>query len=185
MSKNISRVATVFVLGGVIAYGALNNRACSDDDNDDINVTTGTGGHGGSSSGYAGSGGGGSGGSVGNAVTYTLTLNAAAEVPPNDSDATGTVTVTLYPATGAVTVKGTFDSLSSDGLSAHIHGPAGVGENAPIIVTLTVDPDRNGDVSGSDVLSPAMVTAMQSGLTYINIHSDDHPDGEIRAQITQ
>ncbi len=93
------------------------------------------------------------------------------------------MTVTLNPATGAVSVTGTFDSLSSDGLSAHIHGPAGVGENAAPILPLVVDPDRNGDISGSGVLSPDMVTAMQSGLTYINIHSNDHEDGEIRAQI--
>jgi len=184
MRKNISSVATAFVLGGVIAYGALNNLACSDDD-DDINITTGTGGTGGSSSGRGGSGGGGSGGSIGNTVTYTLTLNGAAEVPMNDSNATGNVTVTLSPGTGAVSVMGTFDSLSSDGLSAHIHGPAGPTEIAPIILTLTVDPDRNGDVSGTGVLSPALVTAMQNGKTYINIHSNDFPEGEIRAQITQ
>jgi hypothetical protein len=183
MSKRISNVATVFVLGGVIAYGALNNLACSDDD-DDINITTGTGGTGGSSSGRGGSGGGG-GGIVDNTITYTLSLTAAAEVPPNDSDATGNVTVTLHTGTGAVSVTGTFDSLSSDGLSAHIHGPAGPTENAPIILPLTIDPDRNGDVSGSGVLSSAMVTAMQNGQTYINIHSNDFPDGEIRAQITQ
>ena len=51
------------------------------------------------------------------------------------------VTVTLNRATGAVTVTGTFSGLSSTATVAHIHGPAAVGVNGPVLVPLTVTPD--------------------------------------------
>jgi hypothetical protein len=172
MKKNGSRLALVLAFGGLIAYGTLTNLAC-DDSNDNINVTTGTGGTGGGNGGNSGT------------ITYNVALTAHEEVPTNASAATGSVTVTLHPATGAVEVQGTFRGLSSIAIGAHIHGPADPGQNAPIIVPLTPATETSGSVAGSGPLSSDMVDAMETGKTYVNIHTTTFPDGEIRGQITR
>ncbi len=186
MTKHISNFTLAIAFGGVIAYGALNNVACSDDDDDDITVTTGIGGHGGSS--VAGSGGssvGGSGGSGGAIGTqrFTVQMRAANEVPSNASTATGTATVILDPATGDVTVAGTYSGLTSAATVAHIHGPAAAGATADPVVTLTQTGGTSGTVTGAGTLTPAQVTDLQNGLMYVNVHSATYPNGEIRGQI--
>jgi hypothetical protein len=173
MKRNVSSLVAAVAFGGLIAFSVFANVACGDDNNGNINVTTGHGGNGGGAGGNGG------------AIIYTVTLTAHDEVPSNASTGTGSVMVTLHPATGAVEVTGTFRGLSSVPVGAHIHGPADPGQNAPIIVPLTPDPDTTGSVAGSGTLSTDMINDMESGKTYVNIHTTTFPDGEIRGQITR
>jgi hypothetical protein len=188
MNKHISKYGLSAAFLGVIAFGALNNVACDDDNNDNIPVTTGTAGHGGShaggSGGHAGSSAGGSGGSSANVTVYAVQLTGANEVPMNASTATGSVTVSLNPATGAVMVSGSYSGLTAAATKAHIHGPADPGMSADIIVTLTQSGGTSGTVSGGGTLNPSQITDMQNGKTYVNVHTSTYPDGEIRGQIT-
>ena len=55
--------------------------------------------------------------------------------------------------------------------------------NAGIIVALTQSGGTSGTVSGSGTLTPAEITGMLNGQTYINVHTVSHPGGETRGQI--
>ena len=56
------------------------------------------------------------------AQKYTAQLSAAQEVPPKDSKATGTATVTLNGDTATYEV--TYSGLTGPATAGHIHGPA-------------------------------------------------------------
>jgi hypothetical protein len=62
---------------------------------------------------------------------------------------------------------------------AHLHlGSAG--ENGPVAVAL---PKFDGFSAGVVAVTPEQVAALQAGRLYVNVHSADHPTGEIRGQI--
>jgi len=114
---------------------------------------------------------------------YNVTMNSAQEVPPNGSTGTGPCIVSLDDVTGQVTVTGSYSGLTSNATAAHIHGPAGPGVNAGIVIGLTPTGGTSGTISGGGTLSAANVTNMLNGLTYLNIHTTSFPGGELRAQI--
>ncbi len=103
----------------------------------------------------------------------------------------------------------TFSGLESNATQAHIHF-GGVWEAGPVIVFLCSNlamapagtqacPAGGGTIRGTieadDVLGgaasrgldagefDAFLSALRGGGTYVNVHSVDHPGGEIRAQI--
>jgi transforming growth factor-beta-induced protein len=63
-----------------------------------------------------------------------VTLSGDQEVPPVDTDATGSATVGLYGT--KLVVNGTFSGFEIGGPGAHIHGPAAAGANAGILFDL-------------------------------------------------
>jgi hypothetical protein len=116
--------------------------------------------------------------------TYSVVMTGAQEVPPVATAGLGTCIVTLDDVSGVVTVSGSFSGLTTSATLAHVHGLAGAGANAGILITLSETGGTSGSVSGSGTLSPANVTGMLGGLTYLNIHTTMHAGGEIRGQIT-
>lgn len=111
-------------------------------------------------------------------------------------------------ATFRLTDDGIVFSLKANRLSgpawgAHIHGPADPGQNAGIVVGLcgapvaapvdecTMTKDGKLRVDGvitADLLPDGMslsdlVALMASGRTYVNVHTDLNPGGEVRGQI--
>ncbi len=116
-------------------------------------------------------------------VVWNITLNSAQEVPPNASTATGTAQVTLDTVTRNVSVTGTYTGTTTSVTAAHIHGLAGPGVNAGVIVGLTPTGGTSGTISGSGTLSVANANGMLAGNTYINVHTSMFPGGEIRGQI--
>ncbi|MEZ4867661.1 MAG: CHRD domain-containing protein [Caldilineaceae bacterium] len=108
-------------------------------------------------------------------------LTAVHEVPAVDSIATGRaimalVTDTLYYR---VTVAD-IDQV----VAAHIHeGAPGVNGN-PIITLFNGGTfDASNPISGSVVLASEQITKLLAGGYYINVHTSDNPNGEIRGQI--
>jgi hypothetical protein len=110
-------------------------------------------------------------------------LNGAQEVPPVSPAGTGEATVTYDDVTGAVSVSGTYTGMTSNTNLAHIHGLAPPGMNAGIIVNLTPTGGTSGSFSGSGTLTPAQVTGMLNGNTYLNLHTAVNGSGEARGQI--
>ncbi len=115
----------------------------------------------------------------------TVAMNGAQEVPPVATNGTGCAWVDVDTVTGDVTVTGTYRNLNSNQTLVHIHGPAPVGMNAGILVTLTGTGGTSGTFGGSGTLTPAQVTDLCNGLHYLNIHTVTSPGGEIRGQIVQ
>jgi uncharacterized repeat protein (TIGR01451 family) len=111
-------------------------------------------------------------------TVFIANLTGAQETPPNNSTATGTATLLLSPDEQTARVSLNFSGLSSAETAAHIHGPGAPGVIAPILFPLT-----NGNVSDFLIsLTPTDVQNLKNGLLYINVHSSNFPNGEIRGQ---
>ena len=109
---------------------------------------------------------------------FVATLNGAQEVPPTNSTATGTATLMLTPEETSARVSLNFSGLSSPQTAAHIHGPGAPGVTAPILFPL---PD--GQVTDFQIaLIPDQVQDLKNGLWYINVHTNNFINGEIRGQ---
>jgi len=136
-------------------------------------------------------------------ITYTAILNGANEVPPHAVPGTGTATFVL---TGdSLFIDLTFSNLTAPPVAGHIHCCAPVGVTAPVAVPFlglpnaisgtynnTVDLTLAGTYtsdfitnSGGTVADAeaALISALNSGNTYANLHTPQFPGGEIRGQI--
>ena len=116
-------------------------------------------------------------------LNFTQTMTGAQETPPNGSPGQCVATVTLDTVSGAVSVSGTYSGLTGNANAAHIHGPAGFGVPAGILVGLTHTGGTSGTLGGGGTLTPAQVADLQNGLHYLNLHSSTFGGGELRAQI--
>lgn len=139
---------------------------------------------------------------------FTATLSGAAESPVNNSPGTGLATVTFDTTASTMRVQASFQDLTSGVTASHIHcctavagsGTAGV---ATVTPTFTGFPsgvtsgtyDRSFDMTLAASYNPAFVTAsggtpagafaallggVESGRSYLNIHTLNFPGGEIR-----
>jgi hypothetical protein len=113
---------------------------------------------------------------------YEAVLSGAQEVPPNTSAARGTAEVQLNSNTNMLTWKVTYNGLSGPATGGHIHGPAGPGANAGIVVPFTGNLNAQ-PVQGQAQITPQMVGDLAAGLWYVNIHTASSPGGEIRGQL--
>lgn len=111
---------------------------------------------------------------------WTVNLSGASVVPPVETEATGTAELTLDTEAKTVRWTLTTDGLSGDPTAAHIHGPAAEGENAAPVIDLSGSMDE-----GSAEIDDAQIEELESGMYYVNVHTEANPDGEIRGQITE
>ena len=118
-------------------------------------------------------------------LQLTASLNSAEEVPAptgNVSGARGTFTATLTEsgAGGTLNWQLTFSGLTGRATAAHIH-TAARGTPGPVSVPLCgpCDSMATGDAN----VSPAVLAAIQSGGTYVNVHTPTNGAGEIRGQV--
>jgi len=112
------------------------------------------------------------------ATLFVANLNGSQETPPTNSTATGTATLLLSPDETSAVLSLNFSGLSSAETGAHIHGPGSPGVIAPILFPLA-----NGDLNDVSIsLTATDVANLKNGLLYINVHSSNFPNGEIRGQ---
>lgn len=131
--------------------------------------------------------------------TFSITLSPDEEVPfcaSSRPDATGAAVVTISDDGSSVTLNSLeFSGLSSTATAAHIHAGA-PGVAGPIVFPLgenPVSPVTGLTFTAADYPNPApegapadyntFVDAMIAGDTYINVHSEACPTGEIRGQL--
>ncbi len=114
---------------------------------------------------------------------FTGDLQGAQQVPPNASTATGNVTVLLDKTFDSVWVTGDFSGLTGGPAEmGHIHrGQAGT--NGPVIVPLSVSNNTYGTITGTASITSTFADSMVMGYSYVNIHNQVYPGGEIRAQL--
>ena len=58
-----------------------------------------------------------------------------------------------------------------------------MGKNGPVAIPVEKRSENEFDVPTGAKLSDAQYTAFKAGNLYVNVHSDAHKDGEIRAQL--
>ena len=107
-------------------------------------------------------------------------LSGAEETPPVTTSATGGGTIHIAKDG---TVSGSIKTSGIDGIAAHIHVGA-KGEAGPPIITLTKGSDGSWSVPAGSKLTPEQLADFKSGKLYVNVHSEQHKPGEIRAQLT-
>jgi CHRD domain-containing protein len=112
---------------------------------------------------------------------FDATLSGAQEVPPVSTPATGSAEVSLNNNTNLLTWKVTYMGLSGVPTGAHIHGPAAPGQNAGVVVPFTAVTAQ--PIMGQATLTPQQVNDLAAGLWYVNIHTPNNPNGEIRGQL--
>ncbi|WP_233827904.1 CHRD domain-containing protein [Paraburkholderia sp. ZP32-5] len=117
-------------------------------------------------------------------VSFTVPLTGAQQVPPVQTQGSGSAALTYDAATKVVTWNVTFSGLSSDATMAHFHAPAAAGKNAGVAVWIS----EKGKPVTSPITGQATLTADQAkefedGNMYINVHTKTNPNGEIRGQV--
>ena len=123
-------------------------------------------------------------------IDLTADIGGGQEVPPTDSLAFGTGVFEYDDESNVLTwtILFTASLFDTEEIASHIHGPAAPGENADILIDLgtgqlkegMADLDLVADCSGDPEACEADLLA---GLWYVNIHSTEHENGEIRGQI--
>jgi hypothetical protein len=101
-------------------------------------------------------------------------------VPPTNTTSFGTAIARLSFASENTMNFSLFFKVGSPETAAHIHGPALAGTNAPEIVTFPNGEFRDFTVT----LTPQQGSDMRNGRLYIDVHTQNNPNGEIRGQIS-
>jgi hypothetical protein len=133
-------------------------------------------------------------------VTLTANLSGLNEVGPNASPATGTAVVTIDTVSRAWTMDLVFSGLTAPVTVAHIHR-APVSVNGPVIIGLdgialsggrpswalissgSTSLNTGGALNAPFLFPAAELEHLLKGDTYVNIHSQTFPGGEIRGNL--
>lgn len=121
-------------------------------------------------------------------------LDGNQEVPPTGSLGTGAASITYDDVTNTILtftlhVDGIAALTPTDIIGAHIH-KAPFGMNGPVIFNLGAFGTWTGsngsftyNYSGGGTIAAVDEAAFLSQGTYINVHTPQHPGGEIRGQV--
>jgi CHRD domain-containing protein len=129
-----------------------------------------------------------------NQQTFTTQMSGGEEVPSVSTTATGTAEFNL----GSGGIDYQVSVIGASNVTSISINSGNVGENGPVIVTLfrpnasadlANDVESGGTITTSDLEGPMqgkeisdLVSAMSSGVTYVNVLTQENPDGEIRGQ---
>ena len=128
----------------------------------------------------------------GGGAKFGFNLTGSEEVPPVQTNATGMAEISAYTVAGDSITYSVNAMNIQDVTAGHIH-LGKPGENGPIVFTMfKYDPPRNevsetgtitadkleGPMAGKRVFDVAL--AGSNGSLYMNIHTVENPNGEIR-----
>jgi hypothetical protein len=113
------------------------------------------------------------------------TASGAQEVPAVTTTGTGTLTGEYDGDDNKLEYKIEWQNLSGTVTQAHIHGPALAGVNAGVLIPLTISVNGiTGKLEGEVSLPDSVENFLLQGKLYYNLHTNLHPSGEIRGQIS-
>lgn len=119
-------------------------------------------------------------------LTYSINLTVAQEVPTptvTGFSPSGSATVVVDPDTLEFAILGTYSGMTSNVTGSHLHGFAGPGDTAGVLVGLDNTGGTQGSFNGMGTLTSAQFDGLVAGNTYINIHTANNSLGEIRGQV--
>jgi CHRD domain-containing protein len=130
--------------------------------------------------------------------TFTATMTGIEEVPPKNTQATGSAKFVSSSDGNSMTYRIRVAHINGVTM-AHIHSGS-IGKNGPIVVTLfksaTPTGPMNGPLSQGTITSANLegplkgktisdlVKLINDGKAYANVHTQQNPKGEIRGQIS-
>lgn len=114
--------------------------------------------------------------------TVTFELTGDQETPPVDTEFSGLcvamIELTGLPEQGTIDIFCTHDIPNP--IAAHIHdGPPGVAGG----IVIPFDDPTSPIIAEDLALDADLADALRSGDLYVNVHTAEHPNGEIRGQI--
>ncbi|VFJ13629.1 CHRD domain-containing protein [Candidatus Nitrosocosmicus franklandus] len=126
---------------------------------------------------------------------FAANLTGLEEVPPVDTQATGhAILVPISPSNQTIQYFVNVTGIQG-ATQGHIHSGA-QGKNGAIIVTLfKFDFPQNtvfekGNITANNLEGPLqgktipdLIAAMKNGSTYVNVHTEQNPEGEVRGQL--
>ena len=113
-------------------------------------------------------------------VQYVANLNGSQEIPAVSTNAFGIGTFALSKHNGKLLIRIVADGMSDMIMGAHLHSAA-AGTNGPVVIDLTSNINGNTIIASID--PTAILSDLMAGNIYINLHTSDNPDGEIRGQL--
>jgi CHRD domain len=121
----------------------------------------------------------------------TATMTGVAEVPLGDPDGTGTASIRLIRNAGIACFTLTVRNIQLPATASHIH-KAPLGQAGAVVIPLTPAPDANGSSKGcvpvvtEGKVDRALVNAILATASdyYVNVHTNDHPAGAVRGQLS-
>ena len=118
-------------------------------------------------------------------ITFDASFSGGQENPAVSTVGSALGVVTVWPELTEVEYYIVYDSLSGPVTGAHFHqGLAGT--NGGVIIDLTDNISTSGNfISGTTPLSLDILNTLLEGGFYMNLHTPDHPAGEIRGQVNR
>lgn len=118
-------------------------------------------------------------------VKIKAQLTGAEQTPPVMTKGKGTASLTWDASTRVITWQITYSELSSAATMAHFHnGANGAKCGGPVVIWLTKKGEPvKSPITGKATLTPEQAQQLDAGNWYINVHSTDHPAGEICGQV--
>ena len=109
--------------------------------------------------------------------TYKARLSPVPVTSTRDG-ITGSGSATAVLTGRSLSVRGAFDGMRTAATIAQIHlGPRGV--RGPVMFNLMVTKDTSGTIAGMFMLTAEQVEAVRRSRLYIQIHSEQAPDGNL------
>jgi hypothetical protein len=119
---------------------------------------------------------------VAEVITMKAELKGSNQVPPVETKASGSATLSYDTVSKRLTWKINYSGLSGNATAAHFHGPAEAGTNAKVAVPI---PNISPNTEGSATLTDEQATDLLAGRYYINVHTAANKSGEIRGQVAR
>ncbi len=117
------------------------------------------------------------------AETFYAYLSSAQEVPTNASTGTGYARIVLNESAGTIAYTVVFNNLTSAQVASHIHTPAAIGANGPVVINFGAVGGTSGTITGTAAITAAQVAQIRAHQGYVNVHSMNFTGGEIRGQL--
>jgi hypothetical protein len=109
-------------------------------------------------------------------------MSGTEEVPPVVTSASGTAATTVDLGAGTVSIHVRASGVD-DATQAHIHRAPRGEEGLPIVALAQQTGTPSHWLAEEQAVTDSQLNDFLAGLWYVNVHTPDNPDGEIRGQI--
>lgn len=116
-------------------------------------------------------------------LNFESSLSGNKEIPHVVTAAKGQLKASYNTISKVLKWHVSYSGLSGTATMAHFHGPATTRQNADVIIPIKPDALKS-PIEGTEKLTKEQEKQLLLGHWYFNIHTEKHPGGEIRTQLT-